>query len=256
MTQLELPYIKREIEGEIVQQRAVDGYINATAMCKVSGKKMNDYMRLAITTAFLAELSSETGIPVSELVIVIKGGNPDSQGTWAHPQVAINLGQWCSPKFAVRVSTWVTEWMTGNIHTKVPLPYHIERYLSNRSQIPHTHFSILNELTFSLIAPLESEGYTLPENMVPDISQGKMFSKWLRDVKGIDTSKLPTYEHRYQDGRVVQARLYPNSVLADFRKHFHEVWLPHKALNYFRERDSKALNYFPKLLALPAANNK
>ena len=89
-------------------------------------------------------------------------------------------------------------------------------------------------MTFGLIGPLESQGYALPERMLPDISMGKMFCKWLRDAKGMDTKALPTYDHRYADGRVVQAKLYPNSVLADFRRHFNEEWLPKHALDRLR----------------------
>ncbi|MET4219571.1 hypothetical protein ABIB00_004794 [Bradyrhizobium sp. LB14.3] len=35
--------------------------------------------------------------------------------------------------------------------------------------------------------------------LVPDISHGKMFCKWLCDVHGIDTDALPTYRHVYED---------------------------------------------------------
>jgi hypothetical protein len=48
---------------------------------------------------FLKELYSETGIPVSELVQVIKDGTPTLQGAWVHPQIAINLAQWASRIF-------------------------------------------------------------------------------------------------------------------------------------------------------------
>ena len=75
-----------------------------------------------------------------------------------------------------------------------------------------------------------------------------MFCKWLRDEKNIDTDTLPTYQHRFEDGRVVDAKLYPNEVLSDFRKYFHAIWLPQKAREYFAQRDSKALSYLPKLL--------
>ena len=112
---------------------------------------------------------------------------------------------------------------------------------------------MLHEMVFALIAPLESAGYTLPENMVPDISEGKMFCKWLRDEKGVDTDLLPTYSHVYQDGRIVKAKLYPNELLADFRKHFHEVWLPKKAVEYFEQRDKQALTHLTKLLPKPVA---
>ena len=80
--------------GEVIPQRPTDGYINATRLCEQAGKRFNDYNRLAQTQAFLNELALETGIPVSKLVEVIRGrGDIIAQGTWVHPQVAINLGQ-------------------------------------------------------------------------------------------------------------------------------------------------------------------
>jgi len=153
-----------------------------------------------------------------------------------------------SPKFAVAVSKWVREWLTNQLPPNV-LPYHIQRYLANRREIPSSHFSMLNEMIFALIAPLEDAGYIMPDSLVPDRSAGRMFCKWLRDAKGIDTDDLPTYRHVYGDGRVVSPKLYPNEVLADFRKYFHEIWLPQRAKAYFEERDPKALLHLPKVLA-------
>lgn len=103
-------------------------------------------------------------------------------------------------------------------------------------------------MIFGLVGQMEKDGYTLPDKLIPDISMGLMFCKWLRTVKGIDTNKLPTYKHKYQDGRIVDAKLYPNSVLADFRTHFHEEWLPKRAIEYFSVRDPKALPFLQKLL--------
>ena len=244
--QLPLALIPHQVENSLIHQRAIDGYVNATAMCKAVGKLFNDYSRLKITQEFFTELGRSTGIPVDQLMFTTMSGPNEGRGTWVHPDIAINLGQWCSPKFAVAVSQWVREWITGKFRAN--LPYHIERYIANRSEIPITHFSMLNEMIFALIAPLESSGYTLPDNMVPDISEGRMFCKWLRDEKGIDTDSLPIYRHVYADGRVVYPKLYPNEVLADFRKHFHEIWLPKKSEKYFAERDPKALQFLPKLL--------
>ncbi|HCT7913257.1 KilA-N domain-containing protein [Acinetobacter baumannii] len=248
--QYSLELITHNVDNNIIHQRSSDGYVNATALCRAVGKQFNDYSRTKTTQAFLAALSRSTKIPVDLLVITISDGDNYRRGTWVHPQVAINLGQWCSPEFAVAVAQFVNAWATGTLTQKNKMPYHLERYVQNMNEIPHTHFSMLNELTFNLIAPMENRGYTLPENMVPDISEGKMFSKWLRDVKGIDTSALPSYSHRYQDGRIVQARLYPIELLPDFRKHFHEVWIPQKALTYFRERDPQALPYLTQVYAL------
>jgi hypothetical protein len=254
----QLILIPHRIEQTLVLQRARDGYVNATAMCKAVGKKFNDYTRTGPTREFLAELASVTGIPVTELIQTLMGGDPRTQGSWVHPDVAINLAQWCSPKFAVAVAQWVREWAANRAKPK-NLPYHVSRYMANRAAIPVTHFSMLNELLFALIAPLEVEGYTMPEKLVPDISEGKMFCRWLREEKGIDTDSLPTYRHEYGDGRVVNAKLYPNQLLAEFRRHFHEVWLPRRAKAYFADRDPKALQYLPAIQSLPpptAANKK
>lgn len=161
-------------------------------------------------------------------------------------QLAINLAQWLSPRFAVKVSQWVTEWQQG--HSKAVMPAHIERYMMNRAKIPYTHFSMLNELVLNLIAPLEHAGYTLPQSLVPDISEGRLFCKWLREEKGVEPNDFPTYQHEYPDGRVVDAKLYPIELYEDFRKHFHEIWLPTRAPVYFAERDAKALTFIETLL--------
>jgi hypothetical protein len=100
---------------------------------------------------------------------------------------------------------------------------------------------------------LENLGYRLPPEIVPDISSGRLFCQWLRDEKGVDTDQLPIYFHRYPDGRVVPAKLYPEHLLADFRKHIREFWIPQHAESYFRKRDGEALQYLPQLIPTIAA---
>jgi hypothetical protein len=247
--QLSFELIPHKVGREIIQQRAKDGYINATAMCKAAGKNWFDYRRQKTTDPYLDALSTETGIPASELIQSLRGGDVSLQGTWVHPQIAIHLGQWLSPEFAVKVSRWVFDWMSGlSPKPKAQLPYHLRRYVANAQNVPVGYFSILTELTQTLIAPLELMGYTVPEKMMPDISQGQMFCKWLRDKCGIDTDTLPTYTHIYEDGRRVKAKAYPEKLLATFRKHFREEWLPVKAVPYFKDRDPLALPFLPKLL--------
>jgi hypothetical protein len=247
--QIALPLVRYEIEAEVVHQRVRDGYVNATAMCKAGGKLFNDYSRLRTTPAFLDALARSTGIPVDLLVSTIMTGPNDLRGTWVHPQVAINLAQWISPEFAVKITQWVFDWMSG----KIPggnLPYHLRRYMANMTNVPQGHFSMLNEMTIALIAPLEQIGYQMPDRMISDISEGKMFSKWLRD-NGHDPNSMPSYPHGYEDGRVVNARAYPNRVLPHFRRHFVEVWMGTKAIPYFAQRDAAAVPHLEKLLSLP-----
>jgi hypothetical protein len=85
-------------------------------MCQAAGRLFGHYNSLASTKAFLTELSSDIGIPISALMQVIKGGDAAHQGTWVHPQVAIHLGQWLSPRFAVLVSVLCIA--SGNSHSQ------------------------------------------------------------------------------------------------------------------------------------------
>jgi hypothetical protein len=242
--------IPHPVQGGIIYQRPKDGYINATAMCQSAGRQFGHYRENKTSKEFLAALSSAIGIPIAELVQSVAGGDPRFQGTWVHPQVAIHLGQWVSAPFAVQVSQWVYDWMSGRSRSAdIEVPYHLRRYDANYQNVPVGHFSMLTEMTQVLIAPMEIMGYRLPESMLPDISGGRLFCKWLRDTYGIDTDALPTYLHVFEDGRRVPAKAYPESLLADFRKHFREEWLPHRALDYFRRRVSEALQFLPKLIA-------
>lgn len=254
-TQLTLAFVDRQVDNNHIEQRLLDGYINATALCKACKKEMKHYLSNSGTRDFVKELSSEVGIPTSALIQIVRGGDPRFQGTWVHPQVAIHLAQWASPKFAVAVSKWVFEWMQGNIKTQGNLPYHLRRYMLNRRKIPQGYFSMFNEIVTALIAPLEEQGYTLPDKLVPDISEGKIFCNWLRDVKNIDPSQFPTYEHEYGDGRKIPGvRLYPDSLLPEFRAHFNNVWLLERATEYFKKKDTNALPFLAKMMdELPQA---
>ena len=104
-----IPHVFNEVE---IDQRKMDGYVNATAMCKACGKLFADYNRLSTTKDFLEALALDMGNPISKIIVVRRGKPAELQGTWVHPDVAINLAQWLSPQFAVKVSQWVREWMT------------------------------------------------------------------------------------------------------------------------------------------------
>ena len=253
MYQAELPVIPREVQNSLVHQRANDGYINATAMCQAADRRFNDYTRLDGTRAFIQALSAETGIPATELIQVLRGGNPALQGTWVHPQVAIHLAQWLSPEFAVQVSKWVFEWLSGQAERRGRLPDHVRRYLVNRPKIPATHFSMLDQMVLRLLAPLEDHDYILPANLMPDISLGRMFSSWLRD-RGYDPDSFQAYDHEFLDHRpTVQARLYPNELITEFNRQL-ESWLRDgRARRYFGQRDAAAIAPLDRVLAaLPA----
>ncbi|WP_414573797.1 KilA-N domain-containing protein [Nostoc sp. CCY 9925] len=87
-------------DGEIGKYSIPKGYVNATQMAKANKKLLADYIRLKSTTEYLQALSHDMGIPISSLVIEISG-RASSQGTWIHPEIAIDLARWVSVEFRI-----------------------------------------------------------------------------------------------------------------------------------------------------------
>ena len=108
--------------GQIIPQRAADGYINATAMCRAIGKEWSNYRKNDTSEAFLIALEGSLLIRRDLLIRTVATGPNDRRGTWVHPQIAINLATWLSPDFAVQVSEWVISWMMGIAQRRPPLP--------------------------------------------------------------------------------------------------------------------------------------
>ena len=80
-----------------------DGMINATALCKAGGKRLDHYKESPQTKGFLEELSSFIGIRVNDLIKSNTGGN--YTGTWVHRKVGYHLAHWISPKFGLQMET-------------------------------------------------------------------------------------------------------------------------------------------------------
>lgn len=254
--QYSLTLIQHQVNNSIIEQRASDGYINATALCKAAGKEWGGYKRNDRTARFFDALCSDMQICMSELIQEVRGGTPSQQGTWVHPKVAINLAMWLSPEFEVKVTNWVHEWMSGKgspAFQEVSIPVHLNRYLANDSRVPPGYFSILQETALGLVGPLHMIGFDIPKGWVPDISVGKLFCKHLRQQHGIDTDSFDMYWHDYLDGRPeVLAKLYPESLLLIYRTWFREVWLPVNGVAYFKKKDINSLPFLDKLPALSA----
>lgn len=105
-----------ELNGIIANSRSSDGYINATQLCKAGGKTYSHWIENKGVNDLITELESDIGYPRSQLINTIKGGNSKLQGSWIHPDLAVQLAQWISPKFAIQVSRWVREIaLTGTV---------------------------------------------------------------------------------------------------------------------------------------------
>ena len=96
--------------GVVIESRSGDHYVNATQMCQAGGKLFKDWYRLGATKALMKELEGDGRIPPSQLVDIKKGNtNLYTQGSWVHPDLAVQLAQWISPSFAIQVSRWIRE---------------------------------------------------------------------------------------------------------------------------------------------------
>ena len=95
----------------VVEQRASDRYVNVTAICDVSGKRVSKWKESEEGKALLEALSKVDPNPVDLLMVVQRRGVP-TPSTFAHPDIAIQIAQWCNPYFTIQVSRWVRELMT------------------------------------------------------------------------------------------------------------------------------------------------
>jgi hypothetical protein len=102
------------LNNQIIQFREIDNYINATQLCKAGGKKLSHWINLDNTKELINILASNAGIPALDLIDKKVGGNHN--GTWIHPDLAIQLAQWLSPQFSIQVSCWIRQlFTTGNV---------------------------------------------------------------------------------------------------------------------------------------------
>lgn len=233
-----LDLIPHDYRGEIIAQRAKDGYINATAMCKAAGKAFADYERLGSTKAFLSELEADMGIPMSELIQSARGGIPGLQGTWVHPQVAIHLAQWASARFAVLVSRWVLEWMTGAGNADRSWKLFTDRLDLVSDQVPAGYFCIFRE-TADLYASMIRGGINPGLRILLDISVGLHWSKYWKaqDLEARFGVRI-RYNHHFPAywaqslSNPQTPYCYPEDALGAFKRWLREIYVPAKMPDY------------------------
>lgn len=113
MSKKKREFIERNIDNKKIEQRTLDGYLNATVVCNIARKDINDYLNLQETKDFLNHLSSKTEIPLSILIQKIEK-DAQSESIWVHPSIALNIAQWIGLNFKDDIYDWVYEWMLEN----------------------------------------------------------------------------------------------------------------------------------------------
>lgn len=244
-SQPRLDLIPHDYRGEIIGQRATDGYINATAMCKAAGREFKHYRENRSTKEFLDELSAEVGIPTSELVQSISGGIPSLQGTWVHPQVSIHLAQWASPRFAVMVSQWVLEWMSGAGQADRAWRVFTDRLDLVSDQVPAGFFCIFRE-TADVYASLIRAGINPGLRILLDISVGQHWSKyWVNQQYEAQFGVRARYNHYFPPywaqslSNPQTPYCYPEDALGAFKRWLRDVYIPLKMPLYLKDQARK-----------------
>lgn len=249
--QIEL--VPHTYQGALIQQRAKDGYINATAMCKAAGKQFHDYTRLASTTDFLGALGGSTGIPVNRLVMTVVTGANEVRGSYVHPQVAIHLAQWLSAEFAVKVSEWIVEWMSGAKPSDRVWQQFEDRVSLVYDNVPEGYFCVFREIA-DLFASLINNGANPGTRMILDISVGLCWGRhWTSANLGAQFGPRATFSHYYPSyfpqamSNPQPAKCYPEEALPAFRRWMREVYIPYKMPEYLRSQVQQ--NKLPSAIA-------
>ena len=91
--------VSRSWNGTPISRRTIDGYVNATAMCKANGKQWSKYRESDRCQTYLDALAETSEIRMFDLIESRQG---QGGGTWVHPQVAVDLARWISAPFMGR----------------------------------------------------------------------------------------------------------------------------------------------------------
>ena len=117
------PIITETYRGIPIPIQQNDCYVNATAMCQVFGKRPVDFLRLPSTRQFQSALAQDLNLQPEVLVEIQQGGNQrvaplcenltTVQGTWLHPDLALECARWLSPEFAIWCNRTIRRILSG-----------------------------------------------------------------------------------------------------------------------------------------------
>jgi len=156
------------------------------------------------------------------------------------------------------------KWITGTViptlrrtgsfslgQSKLPAFY--ARAAVNHDRVPVGWFSVISELIVMVPGKMELTGYNLASKapdgteLRPDVAVGRRFSRWLKENHPTVSDNYAYYHHTTPQ-TTIEARMYPDEMLALFKRYVRTVWLVEHAVDYFSPRDPSALPHLPKLL--------
>jgi hypothetical protein len=105
--------------------------INATEMAKPFSKRINNFLRQKSTQEYILLLEERyADEPKREVLRVIKGGEPELQGTWMDEKLALKFAAWLAPMFELWLFDKIYELLTtGKTEIKEYRPANILKSL-------------------------------------------------------------------------------------------------------------------------------
>jgi hypothetical protein len=138
--------------------------------------------------------------------------------------------------------------------TKFLSPMMMRFSLNSKQNSTLWYWSMLNKMVELFALPLEHNWFELPDNIIPDISTGILFNKYIK-LKWYNPEKIcKTYTHIYPDWRHINwVKQYPDSLYPLFTEWFQKEWLLKRCAKYIIERtDDHVLTYlqntFPSVI--------
>lgn len=146
---------KYDIGDNVYIESNKECYINIENLCKTNQKSLNEWHKLNDTKIFLTALSKDVNIPTHLLII-----SDQTQITWVHPYIAINIAQWISPETGVKISLWIHEIMLynsklknykqlclENTEQKLKIECLTKKYVKLQSRVKYTDKNVIYILT-------------------------------------------------------------------------------------------------------------
>jgi len=230
--------IKHSYNGAIVSQEP-DGYVSLTDMAKASDKQVAKYLENQSTKLFLEGLSQDLRIPLSSLIRVVKGKGKQ-QGTWAHPEVAIDFAQWCSVPFRI----WANRTLRGVISQPAPEPkravsYYTDRIvdLPKRLICPSGYWAVIEECGH-LLLDVERAGYPIDRFDILDGSVGRRYSDFRKNNNISNPTAIATYKVDACP-KPVPIAVYPYSEMGIFKRWLKEVYMVNHLPKYLQDKYGK-----------------
>lgn len=238
--------------------------LEKTLISRSPSKSLDPFVGKRLTLISSEDFSiSVNGIPVGNLKIYTAAFC--AAVVRHYDRAGSEVAQYSLDQFTeIGINAWIqslTGWK-GEQPTQTYIPYWYKRLslFTSKTRIPDGWWSAFEELA-KMMRELEGHGYVLPDvsrttgqKITPDISIGKLFCKYMR-LNGYDVDgTVRKYTHYYPDGRIVDANIYPDDWLKEFRTWFNTKWKRERLIKYLGERDPEALPSIAKLLGLPSVD--